>query len=243
MFTVRNFLLALLAPLVIARTTAAPLNDWPSRQSLDVAAPGLVRIVLPPETFDVAQASLADMRVLDPAGAEVPFLIDRREAITRTLRPKEGWQVFLEGNRTRIEIDVSLRGRLIALSLETPAPEFLKAASLTGATAGGTRVLLSAYPVFRQPGGATQLLLKLPEGAWTHLTLTLDDARSKPIPITAIAMHEEESEAPHRRPLAAASASVSKALVRRGLPLTWARCACRWQDCGSRLKNRYSSGA
>ena len=104
--------------------------------------------------------------------------------------------MLLEGNRTRIEIDVNLRGRLTAISLETPAPAFLKAASLAGTAEGTTRTLLSAYPVFRQPGGTAQLQLKLPEGAWMHLTLTLDDATSKPIPITGILLHEEESPAP-----------------------------------------------
>ena len=65
-------LLALFTVLGIAQANAAPLNDWPSRQSLEVTAPGLVRVALPAETFDAAQASLADLRLLDPAGAEVP---------------------------------------------------------------------------------------------------------------------------------------------------------------------------
>lgn len=187
---------ALLAVLWIAQAGAAPLNDWASRQRLEVPAPGLVRVGLPPETYDAAQASLADLRLLDAAGAEVPCLIEQPRPRTRTLRPQEGWQVFLEANRTRVEIDLNLRGRLTALSLETPAPEFLKAASLTGTAEGATRALLSTYPVFRQPGGAARLQLKLPEGAWTHLTLTLDDARSKPIPITGLLLHEEDSPAP-----------------------------------------------
>ncbi len=188
--------LALLAVIGIAQANAAPLNDWPSRQSLDVTAPGLVRVALPAETFDTAQASLADLRLLDPAGAEVPYLIERPRAMARTLRSQEGWQVFLEANRTRIEIDVKLSGRLTAVTLETPASEFLKAASLTGTADGVARVLFSGHPVFRQSGGATQLRLKLPDGAWTHLTLMLDDARSKPIPITGIVLHEEDSPAP-----------------------------------------------
>ena len=115
---------------------AAPLNDWASQQRLDVTAPGLVRVALPPETFDAAQASLADLRLLDPTGAEVPYLIERPRATTRTLRPQDGWQVFLEANRTRIEIDVNVRGRLTAIAIDTPASEFLKAASLSD-TAGG----------------------------------------------------------------------------------------------------------
>ncbi len=189
-------LLALFTVLGIAQANAAPLNDWPSRQSLEVTAPGLVRVALPAETFDAAQASLADLRLLDPAGAEVPYLIERPRATTRTLRPQEGWQVFLEANRTRIEIDVKLSGQLTAIAVETAAPEFLKAASLTGTANGVARVLLSGHPVFRQSGGAAQLRLKLPDGAWTHLTLTLDDTRSKPIPITGIALQETDSPAP-----------------------------------------------
>lgn len=188
--------LAILAVLGIVQANAAPFNDWPSRQSLDVTAPDLVRVALPVETFDAAQASLADLRLLDPAGAEVPYLIERPRAMTRTLRPQEGWQVFLEGNRTRIEIDVKISGRLAAITVETPAPEFLKAASLTGTADGVSRVLLSGHPVFRQSGGAAQLRLKLPDGAWAHLTLTLDDARSKPIPITGVVLHEEDSPTP-----------------------------------------------
>ena len=190
------FLPLALALLCVSHAEAAPLNDWPFRQSLEVTAPGLVRVALPPETFDAAQTSLADLRLIDPAGAETPYLIERPRAVTRALRPQQGWQVFLETNRTRIEIDVKLRGRLIAIVLESPASEFLKAVSLSGMAAGTTRTLLTSHPIFRQPGGATQLQLQLPEGAWTHLTVLLDDTRSKPIPITGVQFHEEESPAP-----------------------------------------------
>jgi len=72
--------LALLALLNAARASAAALNDWPSRQSLEVPAPGLVRFAVPSETHDTAQASLGDLRVLDPLGAEVPYLIEQPRA-------------------------------------------------------------------------------------------------------------------------------------------------------------------
>jgi hypothetical protein len=191
-----RFALPLMAVVGIVQAGAAPLNDWPSRQSLEVPTPGLMRVALPSETYDAAQASLADLRLLDAAGAEVPYLIEQPRARSRTLRPQEGWQAFLEANRTRVEIDLNLRGRLTAFSFETPAPEFLKAASLAGTADGATRALVSAYPVFRQPGGAARLQFKLPDGAWAHLTLMLDDTRSKPIPITGIVLHEEDSPAP-----------------------------------------------
>jgi Protein of unknown function (DUF3999) len=190
------FLQLALAFLGFSHADAAPLNDWPFRQGLEVTAPGLVRVALPPETFDAAQASLADLRLIDPAGLEVPYLVERPRAVTRMLRPQEGWQVFLEANRTRIEIDVKLRGRLVTLGLESPATEFLKAVSLSGTASGTTLTLLTSHPIFRQAGGATQLQLQLPEGAWTHFTLLIDDTRSKPIPITGVQLQEEESPAP-----------------------------------------------
>ena len=209
----KRFLPLVLALLGAGQASAAPLNDWSFRQGIDVTAPGLVRVSLPPETFNAAQASLADVRLIDSAGAEVPYLIERPRAATRTLRPQEGWQVFLEANRTRIEIDVNVRGRLTAISLETPATEFLKSVALTGTAAGTTRTLFSAHPVFRQPGGATQLELQLPEGAWTHLSLTLDDARSKPIPISGVLLREEESPAP---PLEVSAASLTERIEGAG---------------------------
>ena len=64
----KPLVLVLLAGFTIFQATAAPLNDWPSRQSLDVTAPGLVRVTLPAETFDAAQSSLADLRLLDQIG-------------------------------------------------------------------------------------------------------------------------------------------------------------------------------
>lgn len=182
--------------LVPAPVDAASFNDWRFHQELAIAAPGLVRVALPPETFDAAQATLADLRLVDPAGMEVPYRIERPQATSRMLRPTDGWQVFLEASRTRVEIDLRLQGRCAAVMLETPAPEFLKAASMEGTTDGVTRTLLAEFPLFRQAGGATQLRLKVPEGDWQHLIVTLDDARSKPIAITGIALLEEESPSP-----------------------------------------------
>ena len=61
-----------LASAWITQAAAPTLNDWPFRQSLDVTAPGLVGLALPPETFDAAQASLADLRLIDPAARKCP---------------------------------------------------------------------------------------------------------------------------------------------------------------------------
>ena len=46
-------------------------------QTVPIPKAGLVRIDLPAETLDAAEADLADLRLLDPAGNEVPFFIER----------------------------------------------------------------------------------------------------------------------------------------------------------------------
>src|SRR5206468_12010075 len=52
-------------------------NEWRFSQAIDVPANGLIRVNLPAETLDVARPDLEDMRILDSAGREVPYLIDR----------------------------------------------------------------------------------------------------------------------------------------------------------------------
>ena len=66
------------AVLAFALHTAqsASLSDWPNRQELAVPAPGLVKLNLPVETLDAAQAGLEDLRILDPGSAEVSYAIE-----------------------------------------------------------------------------------------------------------------------------------------------------------------------
>lgn len=75
------------------------------------------------------------------------------------------------------------------MTLETPAPDFLKAVHVEGSTDGieWTR-LGSGEPLFRQ-FGASRLQVPLDDRAWPHLRLTLDNRRSRAIPITGARVH------------------------------------------------------
>jgi hypothetical protein len=52
-------------------------NEWRFSQTIDVAEYGLIRVNLPAETLDASRPDLEDVRILDGAGREVPYLIDR----------------------------------------------------------------------------------------------------------------------------------------------------------------------
>src|SRR5438874_7714201 len=52
-------------------------NEWRQTQMLNVPAPGLVRVNLPAATLTAAQPGLEDLRIVDTAGNQVPYLIER----------------------------------------------------------------------------------------------------------------------------------------------------------------------
>ena len=55
-------------------------------------------------------------------------------------------------------------------------------------------MLAQGQPIFRQPGGASQLRLAVPTRAWPWLRLTVDDQRSQPILFTGARVHAAEVE-------------------------------------------------
>ena len=68
---------------VLALSTAALAADpvelrslFPSEADVYTDAPGLVRIELPPHVLAACRSDLSNVRLFDPTGAEVPFLLD-----------------------------------------------------------------------------------------------------------------------------------------------------------------------
>ena len=182
----------LLAGLFAATTSFAAIvpTEWPQRQALTIAAPGLVKITLPAATFDGAQPDLADLRIIDAAGGEVPYLLDNNLP-GRALEPSragapQSFQATTKGDTTQLLCTTGTKALLESIELETSVPFFLKAA-LVEISADGTewQSLGTAVPVFRQ-FGAEQLRLALPRRSAAFVRVTLDDYRSRQVDFTGI---------------------------------------------------------
>jgi len=176
-------------------------NAWRHRQTLDVSAGGLVRAELPPETLNAARSGLEDLRVLDAAGNEVPFLIERPEPRSgATLAPKTfRSSVDSENQTTTLIIETGATEPLVGVSLETPSVSFLKPVRVEGSNDGETwRDITAGQPIFRQPGGAENLRVTLDEVVWQFLRITLDDRRSQPVPFTGARLHAPGVPAPSK---------------------------------------------
>ena len=87
-------------PAVLLAETFAP--DWASWQEVGVAQKGLAKIELPAESLADAQPSLADARLLNPNGQELPFFIDRPWAQPSLEMPLESMNIMMEKGRTVI---------------------------------------------------------------------------------------------------------------------------------------------
>lgn len=200
----RPEIFALLLALVAAGPAAAALvpTEWAQRQPVPVTAPGLVRLAVPAAVFDRAQPGLADLRVLDSHGRELAYFLDRqpveppRPDISQLHR---AW--FSErtlGTTTQLLLDLhnTRPQRAVAVDLQTAQPYFLKAAHVDVSLDGENwESLGAAVPLFRQ-FGAEQLRLALPRREFNWVRVTLDDARSRPVPFSGARVVSEPFRPP-----------------------------------------------
>ncbi|MFT3829354.1 MAG: DUF3999 family protein [Opitutaceae bacterium] len=192
-------LLRILAPLaaLVATTLAAALDTtaWEFRQTVTLDAAGPVRLTLPAETLDAARPDLADLRLLGPDGAELPFAIVRRNTRRPTVE-RIPTQARVEARATIVELGLAKEQPIQRLRIETPAAYFTKGATVEIEEAPGrwTRAVDSAL-VFRMGGNLEQTTLDLGGRRARTLRLTLDDAEHGPIPITAVIVETGGNEA------------------------------------------------
>ena len=191
----RFLIAALLHPALLGAMTP---REWRFSQAIEVSTTGLVRVNVPAETLDAARPDLADVRIADSAGREVPYLIDRpmprRES---ALRPQE-LRTALEPTATRITLTTGTKFGLRGVTFETPPDaELIKAVGVEGSHDGATWLTLATdKPIFRMAGGAANLNVSFSEGVWEFLRLTIDDSRTAAVPFTGVLLQVAEATAP-----------------------------------------------
>ena len=173
-------------------------NEWRFSQAIDVPATGLIRVNVPPETLDAARPDLADVRIADGAGREVPYLIDRPMPRRESALRSQELRTALEPTATRITLTTGTRSVLKGVTFETPAGvEFIKAVAVEGSHDGATWVRLATdKPIFRMASGAANPSVSFSEGVWEFLRLTIDDSRTAAVPFTGVLLQVAETNAP-----------------------------------------------
>ena len=180
--------LVLLSVSVPARGVDAP-SEWKQMQEVVAPAPGLMRLNIPIETLGASRPELEDLRLYDPDGREVPFVVEQTMPTGRILRGPRSSDVSLVANSTVITMETGLADPIDEVTLTTPAASFIKAVSLDGSNdRAAWSPIVAGIPVFRQPGGMSHLRIPFPPSKWAYLRLKVDDRRSPPIPLTAVTL-------------------------------------------------------
>ncbi len=176
--------LAVVASLALASAVHAALDAtaWKYQQTFELAAPGLVKIPLPAEVLDLARADLADLRVLSPAGDEVPCAIEIPTPPEPVRRAPAFFRVRLQKATTELLLGTGTTAPLDAVHLLTPATSFIKAARVETSPDGEHwETFADGLALVRQPG-VDDTTIHLGRTTAAFLRLTLDDDRSAPIP-------------------------------------------------------------
>src|SRR5438034_11263801 len=171
-------------------------NEWRQTQTLNVPASGLVRVNLPATTLNATQPGLEDLRIVDTAGNQVPYLIERLAPHPESmLRPKE-FRSTIEAGATRLILETGTTAPIAGVSLETPASQFVKAVQVEGSHNGANwKKLAAGEPILQLPSGVANLRISFPDAAWEFLRLIIDERHSEPVPFTGAKLHRPRSAA------------------------------------------------
>jgi Protein of unknown function (DUF3999) len=201
----RSFLPGVCVAMMAASALAgAPIAEWQYLQDVTVPAPGLTKLNLPPATLDAAQPNLADLRLLDPVGREVPFLVEKPRPPQRLTKAAASVQTSLEEQRTVVAIETGLDGLVDGLEVRTAADAFIKAVHIDGSTDHvAWQSLVQNYPLFDRLRADRRTPIALPPGRWRWLRVTIDDRRAEAIPILGVTVFGREDDAapPESQPL------------------------------------------
>lgn len=173
--------------LAAAQGSGGPFREWRTTQELPVARPGLVAVTLPGDTLDAAKSGLEDLRILDPAGREVPWAPEQSPRPRPGPRPAASFETILTEGATELRIVTGLDEPLARVELEMSSWDFVKAARIEESADGRDWSLVrDGEPLFSAPGGARKTSIELPPARRPRLRVTLDDRRSRPVPVTAV---------------------------------------------------------
>ena len=188
--------------LVAGQADGGPYREWRTTQDLPGVRPGLVVVTLPGETLDAAKAGLEDLRLLDPAGREVPWTPERTPHARPGPRPAGSFETVLVDGATELRIVTGLDEPLARIELEISSGDFVKAARIEESSDGRDWTLLrDGEPLFSTPGGARKTSVDLPPARRARLRVTLDDRRSRPVPVTAVQLVPASPPPPSTEPL------------------------------------------
>ncbi|HET6897757.1 MAG TPA: DUF3999 family protein [Vicinamibacteria bacterium] len=163
----------------LALAPAALGADATVERAIAVAAPGRVAVTLDGPVYERARADLGDLRVVDAAGADVPYLLERVEDERRVpeQQPGIGNRVFHRGQEAQATLDFGRPTLKTQLTLRLSGDNFRRRVKVEGRarTDPEWATLTDSAYVFAVPGPAAARYetVALPENDFPLLRVTV----------------------------------------------------------------------
>jgi hypothetical protein len=189
-------LLTVLATVFTLSANAADHAAWTHLQKLPVTQTGLQRVELDPVLLDASATALGDLRLVNPAGEERPFVILTPQRPIRHVEQAANVTQRLEGAVSRFEFQSAGHEMLNEAEFRVVEADFIKPAMFEGAVDGTTWQTLAENALICRRNGFEKVTLRFAEAKWTHFRLTLDDSRSRPVVIEGVTLRGGRDAAP-----------------------------------------------
>jgi uncharacterized protein DUF3999 len=178
--------------------------DASVEREIAVPVPGRVVVTLDTAVYEGARADLGDLRVVDGAGAEVPYLLERveDELLLPTQHPQIGNRVFRRGAETQATLDFGVPTLKSQLTLSLSGDNFRRRVKVEGRARTDPQwaTLTDSAYVFAVPGpqAARYETVALPENNFPLLRVTVYHGPDDPERISILDASTRPAE--RRRP-------------------------------------------
>ena len=188
--------LATLALALPVRAEPFATQAWRLRQDLPVSLPGLVKMALPVETLDAARANLADLRIVDPAGREVAYVLEQSRPLQSVVREPISLTSTVEDAAMVFVLETGTDDLITAVQIDAGQQRFLTRALVEASDDGVTwRLLGRNLPVYDQGGPLRALHLPIPPGVYPRLRVSLDRLGGAHLALRGISLLTQRAQA------------------------------------------------
>jgi Protein of unknown function (DUF3999) len=149
------------------------------------ALPGWVRLSLPDDVLDACRAGLPDLRIVDAAGAQVPYAFERDVAADARRLPIENLETVEKRETTGVIDRGPGPGLADAITFEIAGGDFLKPVVVEASDDRVTWKNVARGSVFAV-GDVRMQTLRLPENDRRYLRFRLDDRNGDPLRPAAV---------------------------------------------------------
>ncbi|MGE5416118.1 MAG: DUF3999 family protein [Acidobacteriota bacterium] len=162
-------------------------NDWRYHKPLQVDKDGFVMVEMDREILGRSQTGLADVRIIDSKGSEVPYqIVEHLMASEESREPQIIDNITKPDGTTQVTLDLQNTGNLhnmVSLDISS-AKEYLCPVTVEGSNDNKSWGQIGTGEFFKVAAGYVQNEVSYSDSSFRYVRLTIANAHKKPLEVT-----------------------------------------------------------